>query len=276
MRVIDPREVNSSFRTFEHLPRRFLHFLMGGNLRITVSDEAQKWLESGEAGILAPNHSAYPDPPTVEFAGVVLGLKTKFMAKSTLWWNPVLFWIFWFGNFIPVRRKNRKKAKNSLLPAKKHLLKDHSRKGGFLSIFRKDRRARKGGILGIYPEGLIPHWKESFDREPGKFRVGVILLQYATGVVIIPVFQFGARKVMSGGFFKKFFGVITAWYRKPLRHVHFGDPIKMSTGQMEPADGVYENVKQDAERFKEAYMAQWRELDPNSFEGVVIDEPPVL
>lgn len=235
------REIKKTFKGIKQLPIWMLHFLMGGNLVISISEELESYLNSyqGEEGvILAINHSSYLDPPTVKFASMCLGLHPKFMAKASLWTHPILRWIFRYGNYIPVHRDSPK-AKDALMHAYEHL--------------------NGGGSIAIYFEGGIPEWEGIEDQKPTHWKTGPARLQHQTGSTIIPVIQLGSRQVMSGGMMESFFRVITAWCRRPRRHVHFGPPICPIHQTLSN-----DNIKRDTKRLKVSYEKLWDELNPKS------------
>jgi 1-acyl-sn-glycerol-3-phosphate acyltransferase len=215
---------------------------MGGNLVITISDELDTYLKTRpkqEGLIFTINHSSYLDPPTVKFASMFLGLNPKFMAKASLWKHPLLWWIFRYGNYIPVQRDSPH-ARDALMHAYDHL--------------------NSGGSIAIYFEGGIPDWDGTEDRKPKYWKTGPARLQNQTDAVIIPVIQLGSRKVISGGIRKSFFLAITAWCRRPRRYVHFGPPIYPTHHNL-----TKDNVKRDTKRLKEKYEALWDELNLNHF-----------
>lgn len=81
------REIKKTFTGIKQLPLWILHFLMGGNLVISISEELDSYLKSHqriEGLILTINHSSYVDLPTVKIASMFLGLHPKFMAKASL------------------------------------------------------------------------------------------------------------------------------------------------------------------------------------------------
>ncbi|MCH5583704.1 1-acyl-sn-glycerol-3-phosphate acyltransferase [Shimazuella sp. AN120528] len=235
------KEIKKTFKGIKQLPIWIVHFLMGGNLTITISEELETYLEMShkkEGMILAINHSSYLDPPTVKFASMCLGFYPKFMAKASLWTHPLLWWIFRYGNYIPVRRDSPQ-AKDALQNACDHL--------------------KSGGTIAIYFEGGIPEWDGIEDRKPKNWKTGPARLQNETRAVIIPVIQLGSRQVMSGRGVKSLLRVATAWFRRPRRHVHFGPPIKPV--QQYP---ISDSIKRDTKRLQSIYEALWDDLNPES------------
>jgi 1-acyl-sn-glycerol-3-phosphate acyltransferase len=238
-KVFPMKEIKKTFKGMDQLPIWILHYLMGGNLMISVSEELEHYLNAKEKTtglIFAINHSSYLDPPTVKFASMCLGLNPTFMAKSSLWKHPLLWWIFRYGNYIPVHRDSSK-AKESLKRAYQHI--------------------NSGGSIAIYFEGGIPDWKGSEDQKPSHWKTGPARLQKETGAAIVPVIQLGSRSVMSGGMMESFFRIITAWLRRPRRHVHFGPPILPI--HRTPSN---DNIKRITKSLQVRYEALWKEINP--------------
>lgn len=115
--------------------------------------------------ILAPNHFSAWDH---FFAGVFLRRYVRFMAKSQLFKNPVIEFIFFHGGVFPVRRGNR--DDEAFITAKTIL--------------------GQGGLVLIYIEG-----GRSRSRELGEPKPGVGRLALETGVPVIPVAIHGSAGV---------------------------------------------------------------------------------
>jgi len=135
--------------------------------------------------ILAPNHFSAWDH---FFAGVYLRRPIRFMAKSQLFTNPVVKFIFFHGGVFPVRRGNR--DEEAFITARTIL--------------------GQGGLVLIYIEG-----GRSRDRELGEAKPGVGRLALETGVPVVPVALHGSAGVRS-------------WKRLrfPKVTVQFGEPLR--------------------------------------------------
>lgn len=115
--------------------------------------------------ILAPNHFSAWDH---FFAGVFLRRHVRFMAKSQLFKNPVIEFIFFHGGVFPVRRGNR--DDEAFVTAKTIL--------------------GQGGLVLIYIEGGRSRSRELREPKPG---VGRLALE--TGVPVVPVAIHGSAGV---------------------------------------------------------------------------------
>jgi 1-acyl-sn-glycerol-3-phosphate acyltransferase len=160
--------------------------------------------------ILAPNHFSAWDH---FFAGVYLRRQVRFMAKSQLFKNPVIEFIFFHGGVFPVRRGNR--DEEAFVTARTIL--------------------GKGGLILIYIEG-----GRSRTRELGEPRPGVGRLALETGVPVIPVAIHGSAGVRR-------------WKRLrfPKVTVQFGEPLSFAVEEgasrerhQEVADEVFAQVRE--------------------------------
>jgi 1-acyl-sn-glycerol-3-phosphate acyltransferase len=115
------------------------------------------------AVILACNHAAYLDPPTL---GCCLRRPVAYMAKSELFRIPVLGTVIRALGAFPV---------------------DRSR--GDVAAFKAASAVLEGGaVLGIFPEGT--RHKDG----PGKPQLGVALLAARTGATVVPAYVSGTSQ----------------------------------------------------------------------------------
>ena len=136
------------------------------------------------AFILAPNHFSQMDH---FFVAVYLRRKVQFMAKSQLYGNPVLDYIFRVGGVFPVRR-------------------GHHDEEAFKTAFAILGR---GGCVGMYCEGGRSRTGALGEPKPG---VGRLALE--SGVPVVPVAIHGSAGVRR-------------WKRLrfPKVTVQFGEPV---------------------------------------------------
>ncbi|HEY1355062.1 MAG TPA: lysophospholipid acyltransferase family protein [Solirubrobacterales bacterium] len=159
--------------------------------------------------ILAPNHFSQMDH---FFTGLYLRRQIRFMAKSQLFGNPVLNYIFKHGGVIPVRR-------------------GHHDEEAFATAYTV---LDQGGMLLIYAEGGRSRSGELGDPKPG---VGRLALE--SGVPVIPVAIHGSATVRR---WKRF--------RFPKVTVQFGEPLSFSAEespgrerQLEVATEIFDRVR---------------------------------
>src|SRR5262245_54240514 len=158
--------------------------------------------------ILAPNHFSQWDH---FFAGVFLRRKVRFMAKSQLFSNPVIKWIFFHGGAFPVRR-------------------GHQDEEAFKTAFTVLER---GGCMLMYPEGGRSRTGGIGEPRPG---VGRIALE--SGVPVVPVAIHGSMGVRR---WRKFsFPKVTIQYGEPIVFDVVPEPTREQ--QLEVATGIFERV----------------------------------
>jgi 1-acyl-sn-glycerol-3-phosphate acyltransferase len=162
--------------------------------------------------ILAPNHFSAWDH---FFAGVYLRRPIRFMAKSQLFKNPVIEFIFFHGGVFPVRRGNH--DEEAFVTARTIL--------------------GKGGLVLIYIEG-----GRSRSRELGEPKPGVGRLALETGVPVIPVAIHGSAGVRR-------------WKRLrfPRVTVQFGEPLTFPVEDGASRERNQEASEQVFARVRELY-----------------------
>jgi 1-acyl-sn-glycerol-3-phosphate acyltransferase len=164
--------------------------------------------------ILAPNHFSQWDH---FFAGVYLRRKIRFMAKSQLFTNPVIKFIFWHGVPFPIRR-------------------GHQDEEAFKTAYEILNR---GGCLLMYPEGGRSRSGGLGEPRPG---VGRIALQ--SGVPVIPVAIHGSQGVRR---WRKL--------RFPKVTIQFGEPMRFDVVPWPSREQQLEVAGQVFERVSEMYQA---------------------
>ncbi|MBV9486873.1 MAG: 1-acyl-sn-glycerol-3-phosphate acyltransferase [Frankiaceae bacterium] len=131
----------------------------------------QEKIPQSGAFILASNHISKVDPMTLGLYVLESGRVPKYLAKSSLFENPLTKRIFIGANQIPVYRgtDDASKALSAAVEA-----------------------IEAGDCLLIYPEGTATrdpdHW-------PMKARTGVARLALLTGAPVVPVAQWGPQRL---------------------------------------------------------------------------------
>ena len=164
--------------------------------------------------ILAPNHFSQWDH---FFAGVFIRRKVRFMAKSQLFSNPLIKWIFFHGGAFPIRR-------------------GHHDEEAFKTAFTILGR---GGCMLMYPEGGRSRTGGISEPRPG---VGRIALQ--TGVPVIPVAIHGSAAVR--GWRKLRFPKVTVQFGEPMTFDVVAEPTRDQ--QIEVAKEIFKHVREMYDR----------------------------
>jgi 1-acyl-sn-glycerol-3-phosphate acyltransferase len=146
--------------------------------------------------ILAPNHASNMDH---FFCGVYLRRQIRFMAKSQLFKNPVLTYIYTHGGVFPIRRGHRD---------------EEAFKTAFIILER-------GGCMLMYPEG-------GRSRTPGKLgdpKPGLGRIALESGAPVVPVAITGSEGVRR---WKKL--------NFPTVRVQYGEPVSFPVEKDPPRE----------------------------------------
>jgi len=155
------------------------------------SVEGQEHVPESGPVILAPNHVSYLDPVVV---GIAVSRRIHFMAKRELFRNPLIGWFLRALQAYPVTRE---RVDPSTL--KRTLC--------FLAA---------GQAVLMFPEGTRGDGRVLRPAKPG---IGVVAGR--SGATVIPVFHWGAERVLPRGSHRL--------HRAPVR-VRFGPALKFPTG----------------------------------------------
>jgi 1-acyl-sn-glycerol-3-phosphate acyltransferase len=160
--------------------------------------------------VLAPNHFSQWDH---FFAAVFIRRKVRFMAKSQLFSNRVIEFIFRHGGVFPVRRGHH--DEEAFTTASEIL-----DRGGCLLMYPEGGRSRTGGV--------------------GEPRPGVGRIALESGVPVIPVAIHGSLGVRRWR--KLRFPKVTVQFGEPVRFAV--DPSPSRERQLEVAAQIFERVKE--------------------------------
>ena len=159
--------------------------------------------------ILAPNHFSQWDH---FFAGVFIRRKVRFMAKSQLFTNPIIKWIFRHGGAFPIRRGHH----------------DEEAFKTAHTVIGRD------GIVLMYAEG-----GRSRSGDLGEPKRGVGKLALETGVPVVPCAIHGSASVRSWKRLR--FPKVTVQYGEPLVFPAVENPTREQ--QQEVANKVFDEVR---------------------------------
>jgi 1-acyl-sn-glycerol-3-phosphate acyltransferase len=142
-------------------------------LRVSTTREWTELDRIPQAGgvIVAANHISYVDPFTLGLFVLEAGRIPKYLAKSSLFENPLTKRIFIGANQIPVYRGTADAAK---------------------ALSAAAEAVDNGECLLIYPEGSATRDPDCW---PMKARTGVARLALMTGAPVVPVAQWGPQKL---------------------------------------------------------------------------------
>jgi 1-acyl-sn-glycerol-3-phosphate acyltransferase len=161
------------------------------------------------AFILAPNHFSQMDH---FFAGVYIRRKIQFMAKSQLYGNRILDYIFRVGGVFPVRRGFRD---------------EEAFKTAYAVLGR-------GGCVGMYCEGGRSRTGSLGEPKPG---VGRLALE--SGAPVVPVAIHGSAGVR--GWKRLRFPKVTVQFGEPISFDPVTDPSREE--QLAAASAIFDRVR---------------------------------
>ncbi len=121
--------------------------------------------------VMAINHTGYFDFTYAGLVGVKAGRYVRFMAKKSIWSNPVA---------------------GPLMKGMKHIPVD--REAGLGSFDAARDALQSGEIIGVFPEATI---SRSFELKA--FKSGTVRLAQLAGVPILPVTIWGSQRVWTKG-----------------------------------------------------------------------------
>jgi 1-acyl-sn-glycerol-3-phosphate acyltransferase len=159
--------------------------------------------------IITPNHFSFLDH---FFVAMYLRRKVQFMAKSQLFTNPIITWIFHNGGVFPVRRGHR--DEEAFITARTVL--------------------GRGDLVVMYAEG-----GRSRSGQLGQPKSGVGRLALETGVPVVPTAVAGSQKARN---WKRLqFPKVTVHYGEPIRFERVEEPTREQA--QAAAEIVFERVR---------------------------------
>ena len=138
-------------------------------LKITL--KGTEHLPRHGGAVMAINHTGYFDFTYAGLAGVDVGRYVRFMAKKSIWSNPVA---------------------GPLMRGMKHIPVD--REAGLGSFDAARDALRAGEIIGVFPEATI---SRSFELKA--FKSGTVRLAQEAGVPVLPTTIWGSQRVWTKG-----------------------------------------------------------------------------
>lgn len=142
------------------------------------------------SAILAGNHLSFLDPP---FFGLCCDREAFFLARDTLFRNPLAGWLLRSWNCVPLKRE-----------------------GGDLGGMRTVLRLLgEGKAVVMFPEGT-----RSRDGRLQRARSGIGMIVARSGAPVVPMRIYGTRAAMPRG----------VWLPRPVRvTILFGEPFRPAT-----------------------------------------------
>jgi 1-acyl-sn-glycerol-3-phosphate acyltransferase len=203
---------------------RVLFAAQGLKMTLTGTDHVPR---HGGA-VMAINHTGYFDFTYAGLAGVQVGRYVRFMAKKSIWSNPVAGPLMKGMHHIPVDRD-----------------------AGLGSFDAARDALRAGEIIGVFPEATI---SRSFELK--SFKSGAVRLAQEAGVPVLPTTIWGSQRVWTKG-----------QPRKMGRHgipllITVGEPIRVGADENAVEATARVRAVMDAQlRADQARYPEWPESE---------------
>ena len=156
------------------------------------------------AFVLAPNHYSEIDPLVIGAGVWKLGRAPRFLAKASLFKNPVLGWLLRTSGQIPVERAGSKSHR---------------------ALRAAEELVEKGRMVVVYPEGSLTR---DPDLWPMRGKTGAVRIALERDIPIIPAAHWGTQKLMP-----RYGKKIHPFPRKTI-DVIIGDPLDLSAYRGRP------------------------------------------
>lgn len=158
------------------------------------------------AFVLAPNHFSEIDPLVMGAAAWKLGRAPRFLAKASLFKNPVLGWLLRTSGQIPVERAGSRS--HAALRAAEELV-------------------EKGRMVVVYPEGSLTR---DPDLWPMRGKTGAVRIALERDIPIIPAAHWGTQTLMPR------YGKKISVFPRNTIDVIIGEPLDLSAYRGKPLD----------------------------------------
>ncbi|GAA1753509.1 lysophospholipid acyltransferase family protein [Agromyces humatus] len=176
------------------------------NLAVKYRFHHRERLPQTGALVLAPNHYSEIDPVVIGAATWKLGRAPRFLAKASLFKNPVLGWFLRTSGQIPVERAGSKS--HAALRAAEELV-------------------EKGRVVVVYPEGSLTR---DPDLWPMRGKTGAVRIALERDIPIVPVAHWGTQALMP-----RYGKKISLFPRKTI-DVIIGEPLDLSAYRGKPLE----------------------------------------
>jgi len=156
--------------------------------------------------VLAPNHYSEIDPVVMGVVSWKLGRAPRFLAKASLFKNPVLGWLLRSSGQIPVERAGSKS--HAALRAAEELV-------------------EKGRMVIVYPEGSLTREP---DLWPMRGKTGAVRIALERDIPIIPAAHWGTQALLAR------YGKKVSLFPRKTIDVAIGEPLDLSAYRGKPLD----------------------------------------
>lgn len=176
------------------------------NLAVRYRFHHRERMPAAGAFVLAPNHYSEIDPVVMGAASWKLGRAPRFLAKASLFKNPVLGWFLRTSGQIPVERAGS---------------------NGHAALRAAEELVEKGRMVVVYPEGTLTR---DPDLWPMRGKTGAVRIALERDIPIVPAAHWGTQALMP-----RYGKKISLFPRKTI-DVIIGEPLDLSAYRGKPVD----------------------------------------
>ncbi|MFE5671991.1 lysophospholipid acyltransferase family protein [Agromyces sp. NPDC056523] len=176
------------------------------NLSVKYRFHHDERMPQSGAFVLSPNHYSEVDPLVMGVACWKLGRAPRFLAKASLFKNPILGWLLRTSGQIPVERAGSQ---------------SHA------AIRAAERLVEEGRMVIVYPEG-------SLTRDPGMWpmrgKTGAVRIALERGIPVVPAAHWGTQAILPR------YGKKLSLFPRKTVDVIIGEPLDLSAYADKPLD----------------------------------------
>ncbi|MFF2270894.1 lysophospholipid acyltransferase family protein [Agromyces sp. NPDC058136] len=176
------------------------------NLVVRYRFHHRERMPQSGAFVLAPNHYSEIDPVVMGAASWKLGRAPRFLAKASLFKNPVLGWFLRTSGQIPVERAGS---------------------NGHAALRAAEELVEKGRMVVVYPEGSLTR---DPDLWPMRGKTGAVRIALERDIPIVPAAHWGTQALMPR------YGKKLSLFPRKTIDVIIGEPLDLSAYRGKPID----------------------------------------
>lgn len=176
------------------------------NLAVRFRFHHRERMPQSGAFVLAPNHYSEIDPVVMGAASWKLGRAPRFLAKASLFKNPVLGWFLRTSGQIPVERAGS---------------------NGHAALRAAEELVERGRMVIVYPEGSLTR---DPDLWPMRGKTGAVRIALERDIPIVPAAHWGTQALMPR------YGKKVSLFPRKTIDVIIGEPLDLSAYRGKPID----------------------------------------
>jgi 1-acyl-sn-glycerol-3-phosphate acyltransferase len=176
------------------------------NLAVRFRFHHPERMPQAGALVLAPNHYSEIDPIVIGVVAWKLGRAPRFLAKASLFKNPVLAWLLRTSGQIPVERAGS---------------------NGHAALRAAEELVEKGRMVVVYPEGSLTR---DPDLWPMRGKTGAVRIALERDIPIVPIAHWGTQALMPR------YGKKLSLFPRKTIEVAVGEPLDLSAFRGKPLD----------------------------------------